>query len=119
MFLNIKVIITGTLISVIITGLLMLAVTALIYCGALGINAETVLVYALTATAVIIGAVYVAKKCNKNVLPNCMCFSAIYITLLLCVSAVVNNGTVFNTHFVMLLIGVVLCAFFGAIIGKN
>lgn len=116
---NIKAVLKGFAVSGVMTFLLLLTVTVLTYFGAMSGNAVTVGVYAAAALSVIAGAITTAKNSGKNVLLNCMVFAVLYIVMLLAVSAFINSGEMLSLHFAVLLAGVLLCAFAGAVIGKD
>ena len=115
---DIKAVLKGFFAAVIITFAALMLAALLAYFARAADNVVTALIYAVSAAGVTAGSAITAKSCQKRISINCMLVAVLYIVMLIIMSAAVNGAVKLNTRFLLLIPGTLICAFFGAVIGK-
>ena len=109
---------SGILITVLISVLVILAISLLSSFTALSGGAAGVCVYAGLALAILLGAFRTARTCGGRVLLNTMAVSIFSIVLIMCLSLLLNGHINFNLHFLAVVLGSLFAGFLGAVLGK-
>ena len=109
MGINFKGVIKGTIFAILVTFVIILILALLSYFT--GID-ETVII------GVILGTIAVSKAANSRAFVHAMLVCALYLIVLIGISLIVNNGIMFNTHFLAVIGGTFASGILGCIIGK-
>ena len=67
---------------------------------------------------VILGTIAVSKAANSKAFVHAMLVCVLYLIVLIGISLIVNNGIVFNTHFLAVIGGAFASGILGCVIGK-
>ena len=67
---------------------------------------------------VILGTIAVSKAAHSRAFVHAMLVCALYLIVLIGISLIVNNGIMFNTHFLAVIGGIFASGILGCIIGK-
>ena len=115
---NIRGIIKGSLFAFIITLMFVIVFALVSYFGNPSERIVTIGIYAGVVLGVFIGSLAVAKASESKILLHSLIVSAIYLVILIAVSAIVNRELHFNTHFITLAAGTIISGALGAVLGK-
>ena len=115
---RLKWIFSGTLLTVIMAAVLMLLIALAEYFTSMGEGLAMILVYAAMAFSVLAGAFFAVRKSGIKALPTAMTVALLLIIVLVIASFATNGQISTNTHFISIIIGIVLASFLGALIGK-
>ncbi len=115
---SLRGILKGLFVSVIITAIVILIVSLIMYFSDVSESILSVVVYAGVGVAIITGSVICARISDSKILINCLCYSALYLLLLIMCSLIKDGDVLFNTHFLAISGATFACGILGAIAGK-
>ncbi len=113
-----KWILSGVLISVIMSAVFMLIISAAEYFTSLGEGLAMILVYIAMALSVFAGAFFAVRKSGTKALPTAMTVALFLILALLVISIATNGAISTNSRFISILAGIVFASFLGAVLGR-
>ena len=108
MGINFKGVIKGTIFAILVTFVIILILALLSYFTGIDETIITTGVYASVIIGVILGTIAVSKAANSRA----------FVIVLIGISLIVNNGIMFNTHFLAVIGGTFASGILGCIIGK-
>ena len=111
MGINFKGVIKGTIFAILVTFVIILILALLSYFTGIDETIITTGAYASVIIGVILGTIAVSKAANSRAF-------ALYLIVLIGISLIVNNGIMFNTHFLAVIGGTFASGILGCIIGK-
>ena len=118
MGINFKGMIKGTIFAILVTFVIILILALLSYFTGIDETIITTGVYASVIIGVILGTIAVSKAANSRAFVHAMLVCALYLIVLIGISLIVNNGIMFNTHFLAVIGGTFASGILGCIIGK-
>ena len=119
MDLNIKGVLKGAAISLLITAILIFVLALLSYFTHIGENTVTICAYASVMVGIFIGSVLVSIGVQAKRLLHVIIMCTIYAVVLSSLSVVLNGSLTFNAHMAAVIGGMFAAALFGAIIGSR
>ncbi|MCD8181455.1 MAG: TIGR04086 family membrane protein [Firmicutes bacterium] len=117
MGINFKGVIKGTLFSLIITFAIILILSLLSYFTQISENVITTGAYVSVAAGILLGTTAVARAAAQKVFLHAMLVCVLYLIAFTAISAAVNKGISFNSHFLAVTVGALAAGFLGAVIG--
>ncbi len=118
MAVNIKGVIKGSIFSILVTMLIIFVLSLLSYFTGISESVINACVYAAVVVGVLLGAVAVSRAAAGKAFVHVMLVCLIYIAVLVGISALINKGIAFNSHFFAVVGGAFASSFLGLIIGK-
>lgn len=118
MGINFKGVIKGTIFAILVTFVIILILALLSYFTGIDETIITTGVYASVIIGVILGTIAVSKVANSRAFVHAMLVCGLYLIVLIGISLIVNNGIMFNTHFLAVIGGIFASGILGCIIGK-
>ncbi len=118
MSVNIKGVIKGSIFSILVTMLIIFILSLLSYFTGISETVVSACVYASVAAGVLLGTIAVSRAAAGKAFIHVMLVCLIYLAVLVGISALINKGIAFNSHFFAVVCGTFAAGFLGLIIGK-
>ncbi len=115
---SLRGILKGLFASVIISTVVILVASVIMYFSNVSENILSIAVYVGVGAALITGSIICARISDSRILINCLCHSALYLLLLIICSLIKDGNILFNTHFFAVSGAIFGCGILGAIVGK-
>ena len=119
MGINIKGVIKGALISVLLAFLLIMVLSLVSYFTSAGENVITICAYGSVILGSLAGSAIVAMGAPEKKMIHVLLVCALYTCVLAAVSAVMNGSVSFNAHTAAVIGGIFASAFVGLLIGSR
>lgn len=116
---NIKGVLKGAAISVVITLLLVFILSLVAYFSKVGETVLTIAAYASVIIGSLAGAVLVALSAPEKKFVHVMLACAVYTLVLVGASFALGGGITFNAHMAAVIGGIFAAAFLGLILGNR
>lgn len=115
----VKGVLKGAIFALLFTAAAILVLSVITYLGNIDGKISAMIIYAISAAGVALGAVIAVKKSGRAALLHAMSVSGIYLAVLVALSAALNRFIEPNGHFLTMTAGILIAGFLGAVLGKN
>lgn len=116
---NIKKIIKGSVISIVITLIALVIFASLLTYTSIAESTIPTVTIIITIISILIGSSLCMSRVKKNGIINGMLVGLIYIGFIYILSSIIERNFALNMHSIILMIGSVLAGALGGIIGVN
>ncbi len=114
-----KKIIKGMLFSLAVSVVMMLVLAVFVYFMNIPDRTVSMLVFALSAIAVFLGALILARNISSRGLANGLIMAILYFAVLVGVSVIINGSVSFGMQNVMRMVSVLAAGMLGGVMGIN
>ena len=115
---SLRGILKGLIVSVIISTVVILVASVIMYFSDISESILSIAIYVGIGVALIAGSIICARVSDSKILINCLCYSALYLLLLIVCSLIKDGNILFNTHFLAVGGAIFGCGILGAIVGR-
>lgn len=116
---NMSYIIKGIVMSIIFTLVSLLIFALLLTYTELAETTISPVIIIVSALSILIGSSISTIKIKKHGLLNGAIIGVVYISLLYCISSIVNTGFEVNTYTIVMMISSVIAGIIGGVVGVN